>query len=192
MPVDTLTKPTRRRGYTNPDDSLDAALPSSHTTSKHSKSKQPRVSSTSSSPSTFSFPSLPTLKDTSTPLYNDSFLTIYPTSIVLKKYYFPFVASKRLLLPEVVRLDSSARLALDPLEYNIWGLSDVSNSIWWALDVKREMGLREGANGRGGGYCGLVISVKNDGIRKGVSVQWPERAFPVLRFLFEGRAICNF
>ncbi|CAE7873812.1 unnamed protein product [Symbiodinium sp. KB8] len=114
---------------------------------------------------------------TRAPLYKDKFVEIYADHLCIKSYYFPLGREKRVDIPSDnggVSFATDKDLELTWLDWKGWGMAP--NNVWWASDSQRR-------NVGGRRNLGIVITVGNERVRKGFSVEDDKAALKVLEML---------
>lgn len=101
-------------------------------------------------------------------LYDDSYVRLTETQVIIKKYYFPFANPKTINYADIERCATGAQLGLTAMDYKTWGMS--LSPIWWACGPI----LR-------GDKVNLVITVRNKWPSCGFTVENLDAVMQVLR-----------
>jgi len=63
-------------------------------------------------------------------LYDDKYVQVTDTHLIIKVYYFPFGSSKKILFGNIEQLFTDREYGVTPLGYKNWGMG--MSDIWWA------------------------------------------------------------
>ena len=69
-------------------------------------------------------------------LYDDQYVRLTETQVIIKKYYFPFGNAKRIDYGAIESCATDKQLGIGMLEYKAWGMA--LSSIWWAWGGMRQ------------------------------------------------------
>ena len=109
-----------------------------------------------------------TMVETATkPRYDDKYITLTDTTLILKAYYFP-MGSKTIPLNIIERIwiGTDPELGLESImQTKSWGVA--GSNVWWSRKMGRELDDNN--------ECNFVVSLKNKSMfRCGFSVEEPE------------------
>ena len=90
-------------------------------------------------------------------LYDDSYVRLTETQVIIKKYYFPFALPKTINYADIERCATGTQLGLAMLDYKTWGMG--LSPIWWA--------------------CGPIFRGDKDNLVITVRDKWPSCGFSV-------------
>ncbi|GMR44777.1 hypothetical protein PMAYCL1PPCAC_14972, partial [Pristionchus mayeri] len=103
----------------------------------------------------------PSMKDKCEPLFQEEWSKIYPDELIIKWYYFPTAASKRVNTKQIKGIYYCKQEFMSLFgEGKVWGMT--TSPCWWASDSKR--GFRKNAGARG--FYNVAVDV-GDGTMKG-------------------------
>ena len=68
-------------------------------------------------------------------LYDDEYVQVTDTHVILKTYYFPFGTSKKIPFEKIERIYTDKEYNLDLLGYKAWGMG--MSDVWWAYAMPR-------------------------------------------------------
>ncbi|KAI9296732.1 hypothetical protein K502DRAFT_314007 [Neoconidiobolus thromboides FSU 785] len=103
-------------------------------------------------------------------LYSDQFLTLYPTKIEVKHYYFPLGKSKFIDIVDIVSLSTPEVMNLPWWDYMNWGRG--YNSIWWAKDNERGLEKK---------FQAIIIKQRGENTLKAFSTENRVRVMDILK-----------
>lgn len=90
------------------------------------------------SPFVFRFTSSTKMAKSPIPLYKDQFVEVYPDHLLLKTYYFPTGADKRVPLERIQHVFYRRQACVnDFFVAKDWGMT--VTPVWWALDWQRHL-----------------------------------------------------
>ncbi len=107
------------------------------------------------------------VETTTKPRYDDNYITLTDTTLILKAYYFP-MGSKTIPLNIIERIwiGTDPELGLESImQTKSWGVA--GSNVWWSRKMGRELDDNN--------ECNFVVSLKNKSMfRCGFSVEDPE------------------
>lgn len=106
-----------------------------------------------------------------TVLYEDKFITVTRSGLLIRRYHFPTFASRTLEPASIARVwrGTDAELGLNFWRKKSWGYA--FSSTWWALRNGREFDKDDLRN---------IVVQTNDGGMHGFSVENPEQAYDAI------------
>ncbi|KAJ1676914.1 hypothetical protein EV182_007254 [Spiromyces aspiralis] len=109
-------------------------------------------------------------------LYEDQYVRVTDSSIIINNYYFPF-GSKSIAIDQVLSIDTDIELDLLSEQYHAWGFCRSTN-IWWAKDGSR-IDSRERLVSRP--Y--VIVRLTNSWVSCGFTMSHPQAGLQILRAL---------
>eukprot|EP00088_Acartia_fossae_P055626 TRINITY_DN64564_c0_g1_i1.p1 TRINITY_DN64564_c0_g1~~TRINITY_DN64564_c0_g1_i1.p1 ORF type:complete len:147 (+),score=18.83 TRINITY_DN64564_c0_g1_i1:121-561(+) len=117
--------------------------------------------------------------------YADRFVKLYQDRLEILDYFYPTSTSKEIPLQDIEQIQTFKELKFTWYDLRYWGYT-YWNGIWWARDDNRDP---EFVGDHHPKYETVIITLKDDTMRKGFSVEDGELFLSTLRMLVNTQSI---